>query len=95
AGAIDFFGPKYGLPPALCGHQNYYLGGPRDRTGELMLIIDSANGDEPKQFRAVEDLGVVDSSPWAMPWEQRQHLYLCHDLKVSLRELWPKVKEWL
>jgi len=95
AGAIDFFGPKYGLPPALCGHQNYYLWGPRDRTGELMLIIDSANGDEPKQFRAVEDLGVVESSPWAMPWEQRQHLYLCHDLKVSLRELWPKVKEWL
>jgi hypothetical protein len=24
AAAIDFFGPKYGLPPALSGHQNYF-----------------------------------------------------------------------
>ncbi len=95
AGAVDFFGPKYGLPSAICDHQNYYLWGPRDRTGDLMLVIDSAKGEEREQFRAVEDLGVVDSSPWAMPWEQRQHLYLCHDLKGSLRDLWPKVKEWL
>jgi len=25
AGAIDFFGPKYGLPPAISGHQNYFV----------------------------------------------------------------------
>src|SRR5438105_3801333 len=32
AGAIDFFGPKYGLPPALSGHQNYFYWGPDDYT---------------------------------------------------------------
>lgn len=95
AGAVDFFGPKYGLPPALSGHQNYYLWGPRDYTGELMLIVDSARGDEREQFRTVEDLGIVDSSRWAMPWEQRQHIYLCRDLKVPLRDFWPQVKKWL
>jgi 4-amino-4-deoxy-L-arabinose transferase-like glycosyltransferase len=26
AGAIDFFGEKMGLPPAISGHQNYYFG---------------------------------------------------------------------
>ena len=26
AGAIDLFGPKYGLPPAISGHQNYFFG---------------------------------------------------------------------
>src|ERR1044071_1559708 len=39
AGAIDFFGPKYGLPPALSGHQNYFLWGPRDWTGEVALVL--------------------------------------------------------
>ena len=29
AGAIDFFGPKLGLPPPISGHQNYFLWGPR------------------------------------------------------------------
>src|SRR6266571_4343604 len=28
AGAIDFFGPTYGLPPAISGHQNYFVWGP-------------------------------------------------------------------
>ena len=35
AGAIDFFGPKYGLPPALSGHQTYWLWGPRGLFREL------------------------------------------------------------
>ena len=95
AGAIDFFGPKYGLPPAISGHQNYYLWGPRHYTGELLLVLDWPGGKEAEQFRTVEDLGVVDSSPWAMPWEQRVHIYVCRDLKVPLRELWPQVKKWL
>src|SRR6185436_16511388 len=28
AGAIDFYGKRYGLPKAISGHQNYYLWGP-------------------------------------------------------------------
>ena len=33
AGAIDLFGPKYGLPPAISGHQNYFLLGAAGRNG--------------------------------------------------------------
>lgn len=95
AGAIDFFGAKYGLPPALSGHQNYYVWGPRDYTGDVLLVLDWPDGDEPKQFGSVEDLGLVDSSPWAMPFEQRVHIYLCRDLKVPLRDFWPQAKNWL
>ena len=29
AGAIDFFGPRYGLPKAISGHQTYFYWGPR------------------------------------------------------------------
>src|SRR4029450_11035139 len=93
AGAIDFFGPKLGLPPAISGHQNYFLWGPRDYTGEVLLVLDDSADDERQEFESVEDLGQVLSSPWAMPWEQRNHIYLCRHLKGSLRDLWPKVKE--
>jgi hypothetical protein len=95
AGAIDFFGRKYGLPPALSGHQNYFLWGPGAYSGELMLVIDDSDEDEAKQFQSVVDLGPVDSSPWAMPSEQRNHIYLCRELKGSLQDFWPKLKEWL
>lgn len=95
AGAIDLFGRKHGLPPALSGHQNYFLWGPGQYSGDLVLVLDDPGGDEPAQFRSVEDLGPVDSSPWAMPWEQRNHIYLCRDLKVPLRDAWPHFKQWL
>jgi hypothetical protein len=81
AGAIDFFGPKYALPRAISGHQNYFLWGPGNATGEIMLILDHRADDSREQFRSVEDLGQIESSPWAMPWEQRLHIYLCRDFK--------------
>src|SRR5213080_3887044 len=64
AGAIDFFGPKYGLPPALSGHQNYFYWGPRDYTGEIMIVLDDDATDEREQFGSVEDRGLVENSPW-------------------------------
>ena len=95
AGAIDFFGPKYGLPPALSGHQNYFYWGPGDYTGEIMIVLDDKATDEREQFRSVEDRGPVETSPWAMPNEQRLHILICRDLKTSLRDLWPKLRVWL
>ncbi len=95
AGAVDFFGPKYGLPPAISGHQNYFLWGPRGYDGELVLVLDDSSEDEQEQFESVTDMGPVETSRWAMPWEQRNHVYLCRGLKTDLRAVWPKLKEWL
>jgi len=95
AGAIDLFGPKLGLPPAISGHQNYFLWGPRDWTGEVILVLDTNDEDERELFGSVEDLGQMVSSPWAMPFERRMHIFLCRDLNVSARELWSRVKKWL
>ncbi|MBO0694985.1 MAG: glycosyltransferase family 39 protein [Verrucomicrobia bacterium] len=95
AGAIDFFGTRFGLPPAISGHQNYFLWGPGDWTGEVALVLDTQDDKEREQFASVEDLGQIVSSPWAMPFERRTHLYLCRDLKGNVREIWPRVKKWL
>jgi hypothetical protein len=95
AGAVDFFGSKYGLPNAVSGHQNYYFWGARGYTGEIMIVLDTRDTDERQQFDSVEDAGVVESSRWAMPWEQHTHIYVCRGLHGTLDELWPKLKEWL
>ena len=95
AGAIDFFGPKFGLPQAISGHQNYFLWGPRDWTGEVALVLDTRDDNEREQFASVEDLGQIVSSPWAMPFERQTHIYLCRDFKVNVLEFWPHVKKWL
>jgi hypothetical protein len=95
AGAIDFLGPKLGLPSAISGHQNYFLWGPGDWTGEVVLVLDTDDEDERKLFASVQDLGQIVSSPWAMPFERRNHIFLCRDLKGSVHEIWPRLKKWL
>ncbi|HYL78662.1 MAG TPA: glycosyltransferase family 39 protein [Bryobacteraceae bacterium] len=92
AGAIDFFGRKYGLPKAISGHQNYFLWGPRDYTGESMIVLDDRVETLEKEFDHVEKVARVEH-PYSMPYEHFDVFY-CRGLKQPLRELWPKVKNW-
>ena len=93
AGAIDFFGPRYGLPKAICAHQNYFFWGPRDYTGEIMILVGSESIDDAREhFASVETVATLNS-PYSMPHEQRPIL-LARGLKVDLRALWPSLKNW-
>ena len=53
AGAIDLFGPKYGLPPAISGHQSYFLWGPRGYTGESVIVMAGRQQDLESRFADV------------------------------------------
>ncbi len=93
AGAIDFFGPRYGLPKAICAHQNYFFWGPREYTGEIMILVGSADIDEARPlFASVEALPTL-TNPYAMPHEQHPIL-LARGLKAELTSLWPSLKNW-
>jgi dolichyl-phosphate-mannose-protein mannosyltransferase len=92
AGAIDFFGPKYGLPKAISGHQNYFLWGPRGYTGESMIVLDDRRETLEKEFDHVEKVASVDH-PYSMPY-QHFDVFYCRGLKWPLREVWPKLKNW-
>lgn len=67
AGAIDFFGAKMGLPPALSGHQNYYYWGPRGYTGECIIVMGDRYEALSRKFDSVEKVGTV-YHPLSMPY---------------------------
>jgi hypothetical protein len=92
AGAIDLFGGKYSLPKAISGHQNYFLWGPRDYTGESVIVMQSRQEELEKLFAVVEKVGRVDH-PYSMPYEHFDVFY-CRNLKQPLKEIWPKAKNW-
>jgi hypothetical protein len=93
AGAVDFFGPRYGLPKAISPHQTYYLWGPRDYTGEIAIVIGSLRSDVEAACEQVEEAAVLNH-PYALPYENRP-IYVCRRLKTPLPELWPRLKRWL
>jgi hypothetical protein len=94
AGAIDLIGPKYGLPKAISGHQSYWLWGPRNYSGQTMIVVGVKREDASKWF---DEVTVITElyNPYAPPWENRPVL-LCRGLKHfgSLAEAWPKLKNW-
>jgi hypothetical protein len=92
AGAIDFFGPQYGLPPSISAHQNYYYWGFRQYTGETLIMLNWDLDDAQYWCQNVEE-GPKVGNPYAMGWEHYTIL-ICHGLKKPIAEAWPHFKVW-
>jgi Dolichyl-phosphate-mannose-protein mannosyltransferase len=92
AGAIDFFGRRYGLPPALSGHQTYFLWGPRGYSGNCLVVVGDNKERLAQLFDYVELAGISDNR-YAL--ERNVPVFICKRPKFgSLSELWPKIKKW-
>ena len=94
AGAIDFFGGKYGLPKAISGHNNYWLWGPGNYAGEIVITVGPRLEDVKKAFDQVE-LGATHVNEYAMPYESDLPIYICRKPKMSLPEVWPRTKNYI
>ncbi|HUR97451.1 MAG TPA: glycosyltransferase family 39 protein [Pyrinomonadaceae bacterium] len=92
AGAIDRFGPAYGLPKAISGHQSYFMWGPREYDGSVILLLGSKREEAERNCSSVEVSDLVEH-PYAMA-EERFSILVCRGLKTPLPELWPKLKHW-
>jgi hypothetical protein len=93
AGAIDFFGPKFGLPEAISGHNSYYIWGPRDCTGKIIISVGVPREYLETVFGEVEK-GATIRCEYCMPDEDNLPVYVCRDPRTSLQELWPQVKHY-
>jgi hypothetical protein len=90
AAAVDFYGPRYGLPPAISEHNNYWLWGPRHYTGEIMIVLQSDGQGDRQYFETVEAVGRVEN-----PYSRRDEHYtiwICRGPRFNLQEVWPKLK---
>jgi len=92
SGAIDLLGSKFGLPKSIGVHQSYWLWGPRNYTGEIMIVL----GDRPEALAQLcNTVEVV--APLNNPYEsafERHPVLLCRGLKQNLQQAWPQLKDW-
>ncbi len=93
AGAVDLFGPKYGLPKAISTANNYWIWGPRQYTGQSLILMDE--GDPQKYVGHCKSLYLVarPHNPYARPDENRP-IYHCVGLTPDLQWLWSRSKPW-
>ncbi len=92
AGAVDFFGPRLGLPNAISAHQTYFYWGPRQFTGDVLIVLNEDRQSLDQHCVTVTD-GPWVGHPLSMFWE-RFRIYVCRGAHPPLPELWPRLKHW-
>jgi hypothetical protein len=92
AGAIDFFGGAYDLPKAISGHQSYFVWGPRQYTGEVLIILGARKEDAEKRCESVEEKAEVNH-PYSDSYEKYKIL-VCRKTREPLPEMWQSLKHW-
>ncbi len=93
AAAVDYFGPKYGLPRAISAHNSYWLWGPRDYDGSIVIVLGSDGSGDREHFQSVIDTGQKTDNPWSRE-DEHFTIWLCRGLKWDLRTVWPEMKKW-
>jgi hypothetical protein len=92
AGAIDFFGPKLGLPKSISNHQSYWLWGSHDFDGQSVIVLGSSGRGDREHFRSVEVVGRV-----AHPYSRRDEhfdIFLCRGFTGDLKTAWSQMKKY-
>ena len=92
AGALDFFGPRYGLPPAISSQNNYYLWGTRGYSGRSVLAVGATDyWLLLRWFGNVRQIAVYRNDyRWML--EGPLPVYLCTHPRVPLAAMWPAFK---
>jgi len=92
AGAIDFYGPRYGLPPVISPNNSYYLWGTRGYSGNSVIAVGATDYRLLLHaFGTVRQIAVYRNEyRWIL--EGPLPIYLCTHPNAPLVKLWPSFK---
>lgn len=90
AGALDFYGPRYGLPAPISAAGTFWQFGPGDRPGTVVIVL----GEEPRNLRDYADSVVLAArveNPWGVAEERDVPIVVGRRPRTTLQALWPSL----
>jgi 4-amino-4-deoxy-L-arabinose transferase-like glycosyltransferase len=93
AGAVDLFGPAYGLPKAISWQLSYHLWGYGDASGEVLVTL----GVPPELIgQFYDEVTVVKRvhMEHCVPHIQDTPICVCRRPKMPLSDVWASVRGW-
>jgi 4-amino-4-deoxy-L-arabinose transferase-like glycosyltransferase len=94
AGAIDVLGRRLGLPGAISGHNSYWMWGPGNHTGEVVVIIGGDPEGNARWFEMIEQVDVTECR-FCMPYERGVPIFVARKMKRPLRDNWARLKAFI
>jgi hypothetical protein len=92
AGALDFYGPLYGLPPVISSQNSYYLWGTRGYDGHVLIAIGATRIDLLRKYYRRVVLARTSEEPYKWVVEGPAPIYLCRDPVAPLAAIWPYLR---
>jgi hypothetical protein len=91
AGAINLFGPQYGLPTAYSRHQNHWYWGPPPQVYKNLIVIEWGLDDVQDSCTSYQEFDRYNR--FAMG-EENSPIYLCRGVKFDIQKIWWHSHHW-
>jgi dolichyl-phosphate-mannose-protein mannosyltransferase len=90
AGAINLFGPKYGLPPAISGVNSFWARGYGDPPPDTLIVLGHSAGYLARNFNSCRLAAYAWNRFGVENEETRDYtgIYICSGLKKPWHEFW-------
>jgi hypothetical protein len=92
AGALEFYGARYGLPPVISAQNTYYLWGTQRYDGKTLIVVGASQSDLVRQLYRNVKLVATYGNPYKWVVEGPTPIYVCTDPIAPLPQLWPRLK---
>jgi hypothetical protein len=93
ASALNFLSRKYDLPPAISGHNTYFLWEPGSCTGKAMITVGVPSEQIERGYAAVERAATI-TCRYCMPEENGVPVYVATKPKAPIGRLWLETKHY-
>ena len=90
AGAVEFYGPRYGLPRPVSDAGTYWFFGPGRLPGAVLITIGKPDEDLRPFYRTVTRYGWLNN-PWWVSEERDNTIYVAENPTTTLQALWPRL----
>lgn len=91
AGALELFGPGFGLPPVFATHNSYYLWGPPSHSVKTYVAVFVNRRDLERRFESVVEAAVHTCEECTRP-QRMIPIYVARNPRFSIEKEWTRFK---
>lgn len=89
AGALDYYGPRLGLPPAVLPSSSYWYFGPGPKPGKVLVTIGVDSTDLAPFYESVTVVGRTPRNVYYVDEEQELPILVGRGPRSTLQAIWP------
>jgi len=92
AGALEYYGPRLGLPRVVSSAGSYWFFGPGEKPGTVLVSLGVTKEDLERWYGTVTPAGRVINT-WGVPEESDVPIYVAEKPRTTLQAIWPSLAD--